>query len=49
MEKTVTRTRCTRECPDLRRLADNPGEALLRAEAEVVAARTPRGGTATAG
>ncbi|MGC5018294.1 DUF1501 domain-containing protein [Micromonospora sp. DT47] len=26
------------ECPDLRRLADNPAEALLRAEAEVVAA-----------
>ncbi|MFF0721899.1 DUF1501 domain-containing protein [Micromonospora sp. NPDC003816] len=26
------------ECPDVRRLADNPAEALLRAEADVVAA-----------
>jgi uncharacterized protein (DUF1501 family) len=26
------------DCPDVRRLADNPGEAILRAEAEAVAA-----------
>ncbi|MBM0238367.1 DUF1501 domain-containing protein [Micromonospora sp. ATA32] len=39
MEKTVYNTFPLHpECPDLRRLADNPAEALLRAEADVVSA-----------
>ena len=38
MEKTVPSFPLHPECPDLRRLADNPAEAVLRAEADVVAA-----------
>jgi uncharacterized protein (DUF1501 family) len=38
MEKTVYSYPLHPECPDLRRLADDPTEALLRAEADVVAA-----------
>lgn len=38
MEKTVHTFPLHPECPDLRRLADNPAEALLRAEADIVAA-----------
>ena len=38
MEKTVYSYPLHPECPDLRRLADNPAEALLRAEADIVAA-----------
>ncbi|MGB2568022.1 DUF1501 domain-containing protein [Micromonospora citrea] len=38
MEKTVHSFPLHPECPDVRRLADNPAEALLRAEADVVAA-----------
>ncbi|MER6593759.1 DUF1501 domain-containing protein [Micromonospora purpureochromogenes] len=40
MEKTVHSFPLHPECPDLRRLADNPAEALLRAEADVVAAES---------
>ncbi|WBB79824.1 DUF1501 domain-containing protein [Micromonospora sp. WMMD882] len=38
MEKTVYSYPLHPECPDVRRLADDPAEALLRAEADVVAA-----------
>ncbi len=38
MEKTVHPFPLHPECPDLRRLADDPTEALLRAEADIVAA-----------
>ncbi|SCL16678.1 Uncharacterized conserved protein, DUF1501 family [Micromonospora nigra] len=38
MEKTVHTFPLHPECPDVRRLADNPAEALLRAEADIVAA-----------
>ncbi|MEG3633419.1 DUF1501 domain-containing protein [Micromonospora palythoicola] len=38
MEKTVYPYNLHPDCPDVRRLADNPAEALLRAEADVVAA-----------
>ncbi|WP_406042255.1 DUF1501 domain-containing protein [Micromonospora sp. NBC_00898] len=38
MEKTVYSYPLHPECPDLRRLADDPAEALLRAEADIVAA-----------
>lgn len=38
MERIVAAYPLHPECPDLRRLADNPAEALLRAEADIVAA-----------
>ncbi|MEH1055460.1 DUF1501 domain-containing protein [Micromonospora sp. CPCC 206171] len=38
MEKTVHSFPLHPECPDLRRLADDPAAALLRAEADIVAA-----------
>lgn len=38
MEMTVNPYPLHPECPDVRRLADNPAEALLRAEADIVAA-----------
>ncbi|MEU4717071.1 DUF1501 domain-containing protein [Micromonospora purpureochromogenes] len=40
MEKTVHSFPLHPECPDLRRLADDPAEALLRAEADLVAAES---------
>ena len=41
MEKTVYNSFPLHpECPDVRRLADNPAEALLRAEADIVAAES---------
>ncbi|WP_238451419.1 hypothetical protein [Micromonospora sp. 4G55] len=49
MEKTVHSFPLHPECPDLRRLADNPAEALLRAEATSSPPRAPPRPTATAG
>ncbi|SCF00092.1 Uncharacterized conserved protein, DUF1501 family [Micromonospora purpureochromogenes] len=40
MEKTVHSFPLHPECPDVRRLADHPAEALLRAEADIVAAES---------
>lgn len=40
MEKTVHSFPLHPECPDLRRLADDPAEAQLRAEADIVAAES---------